>query len=768
MRRLGVGVLCAVVALPQVAGAVLLVRTYARYRGVVDRRLEVIRWAGPSRLYSRPFTIHRGSALSADALVRRLNALSYDQKPSGQPGPGEFVVGDGVVTLHPRQPSVEPILVFFDGDHVADIRGLTSQARMPQATLERELITYLGDSLRAKRRFVRYDELPASVVSCVLAAEDRRFFQHPGIDVARTLAAAVRNAKAESYVQGGSTITQQLVKNFFLTPQKTLRRKLQEALLAFALERRATKKEILELYLNEVYLGQIGSFGVHGMGEAARLYFSKDVTNLNLAESALLAGLIQSPNRYNPHRHPAEAQQRRNFVLQAAEQARFVPSEAARAAEAEPVHVARETLESYEAPYFVDLVKEQLEAQLGAERAQKPGLSIYTTLDPYLQEVAQEVLVAGLKDVEKPKGKKRKATKGPPIEGSIVVMEPETGAIVALVGGRSYESTQFDRATQAHRQPGSTFKPFVYLSAFEGTFENPEKPPLTPATLVDDSPSSFVYEQGEYMPGNSDDRYLGIVTLRRALAMSLNAATMKVAEFVGYDHIAGLFSHVVNHPVQPYPALALGAFESTPLEMASAFGVLATGGVRHDPITWTEIKDANDVPVRVARSPAVRVVRPQSAFLVTNMLRSVLDEGTAAAARRLGLRVDAAGKTGTTNETRDAWFIGYTPDLLCAVWVGYDDNRSLHLSGAEAALPIWVDFMKKALAGVKSRSFSAPRGIVYADIDKESGLLATASCPRHLREAFIDGAVPTEICPYHLSSGGTPLSLSSSTFTSAP
>jgi penicillin-binding protein 1B len=735
--------------------AAVLLAEYQRYGRVVEKRLHGERGAGPSRLYSRPLTLRRGQALTPEVLVRRLNALRYEEKTGGYPGEGQFVRGQRLVTFHPRAVAGspgEPVLVAFDDDRLAEMRGLRSQQSFPEIPLEPELITYLldGNGPRAKRRHVEYEELPEHLVQCVLAAEDRRFFHHPGVDLFRTAAAAVRNLEAESYVQGGSTITQQLVKNFFLTPQKTIRRKAQEALLAFILERRASKHEILELYMNEIYLGQVGSFGVHGVGEAARVYFQKDVGNLTLAESALLAALIQSPNRYNPHRHAGDARDRRNLILRAAGEAQLVDAKAARSASTEPLRLARETMDVSEAPYFVDTVKAELEAQLGSGRMSE-GLTVHTTLDPYLQEVAQGVLVEGLRKAEKP-ARKRHAGEHPEgsLQGAIIVLEPSTGAILALVGGRSYAASQFDRATQAFRQPGSTFKPFVYLTAFEMAFEDPSLPPLTPATLVEDAPATFFTEDGPYMPANDAHRYLGFVTLRKALALSLNVATMKVAEVVGYPRIARLCSTVLGRTVPAYPSLALGAFEATPLEMAAAFAMLARGGVRVNPTGVSAIQDENGRDLRPPAAPEVRVARAESAYLVTSMLRSVINEGTGSPARKLGLKADAAGKTGTTDENRDAWFIGFTPDLLCAVWMGYDDNSSLRgLSGAEAALPIWTEMMKKATAGQKSKSFAPPRGIVFAAVDRESGLLATERCPRIVNETFVAGAVPLDHCLWH-------------------
>jgi penicillin-binding protein 1B len=588
------------------------------------------------------------------------------------------------------------------------------------------------------------------VIEAVLAIEDRRFFSHPGLDPFRILAAFIRNVRSESEIpHGGSTITQQLVKNFFLTPERTLKRKGQEALLAFVLERRAQKKDILELYLNEIYLGQVGSFSINGVGEAARMYFHKDVANLTLPEAALLAGMIQSPNPYNPYRHAKRATERRNHVLRSMVEAGFLDARKAEAAMAEPLQVEAAAIEAVDAPYFVDLVKSQLAQRYASRDLVTQNLSIQTSLDLGLQALAQAALTSGLDRLEKLVKRKER----PPIQGSLIALEPATGAVVALVGGRSYGASQYNRVIAARRQPGSTFKPFVYLTAFEATFEDPALPPITPATVVEDAPSVFFYENKEYIPQNYEDEYRGYVTLRQALAHSLNVATVKVAEMVGYDRVAELWNKKLGmgDSVKPYPALALGSFEATPLQMATAYNVLANGGLKVEPVTVLSVVDEKGQTLEQHNpAPPVRAVRQESAFLVTHMLRSVMNNGTAAAARAWGFQADAAGKTGTTNDLRDAWFVGYTPDLLCVVWVGFDDNSPLNLSGARAALPIWVDFMKGATAGTKPRQFAVPdSNIVFIDIDRDTGLLAGPGCPRVFSEAFVPGTEPMERCHLH-------------------
>ena len=653
-RRLQLVVLLLTLAtLPLVIGSAALIYYYMRYSVTVDRRLQGERWLIPSRIYARPLVLREGLSVGDRELVQILNTLRYEQRADGTLAPGEFAVGPSSVTLTPRRgPGVadEPLVVELGESGIREIRGLQSGTRYATQSLEPGLITYLFDETREKRRLVRYEELPENLINAILAIEDRRFFSHPGLDPFRIVAAAIRNVQAESYIQGGSTITQQLVKNFFLTPERTIKRKVQEALLAFVLERRAEKRDILELYVNEIYLGQLGSFSINGVGEAARRYFHKDVANLTLAESAMLAGMIQSPNPYNPYRHPERATQRRNVVLKAMWEAGFIAEATAQATMAQPLRVETAGEDTAAAPYFVDLVKSQLAQRYRGEDLVTQNLSIYTSVDLHLQGLAQEALQAGLQRVDELISKQRRRRKpSEPVQGALIALEPATGAIVALVGGRSYGASQYNRAIQARRQPGSTFKPFVYLTAFEATFEDSALPPITPATVVEDAPSVFFYEDKEYIPSNYEDSYLGLITLRRALAKSQNVATVKVAEMVGYDRVAEMWSTRlgIGPDIMPYPAVALGAFEATPLELATAYGVLANGGLKVDPVTILRVLDERGQTLERHRPPPPRrVVREESAFLVTNILRSVMSEGTAASSRALGFREDAAGKTG--------------------------------------------------------------------------------------------------------------------------
>jgi penicillin-binding protein 1B len=456
--------------------------------------------------------------------------------------------------------------------------------------------------------------------------------------------------------------------------------------------------------------------------------------------------LIQSPNPYNPIRHAKRATERRNLVLRAMQESGFIDEASAAAAMKDPLRI-EESGKGEEAPYYVDLVKAQLAQRYKGLTTQ--NLSIDTSLDLNLQALAQDALQAGLEQVDKLVKRKDH----PPAQGALIALEPRTGAIVALVGGRSYGASQYNRATQARRQPGSTFKPFVYLTAFEATFDDSSLPPITPATMVEDVPAVFFYEDKEYIPQNYENEYGGLVTLRRALSRSHNVATVKVAEMVGFDRIADMWSKrlAIGENVKPYPAVALGAFEATPLEMATAYNVLANGGLKVDPITVLRVSDEKGGLIEQHRpQEPPRVVHEESVYLVTSLMHSVFSEGTAAGARALGFTLEAAGKTGTTNEMRDAWFAGFTQDLLCVVWVGFDDNSSLNLSGARAALPIWIDFMKNALDGIEPTPFPVPNeNVVFFEIDKQNGLLANPNCPKTMQEAFIAGTEPRERCRLH-------------------
>jgi penicillin-binding protein 1B len=577
------------------------------------------------------------------------------------------------------------------------------------------------------------------MVQAVLAIEDRRYYDHHGIDPIGVAGAVFRNVFGnKEYLASGSTITQQLVKNTFLTAEKTLKRKMTEWFMSIILERRLSKDQILELYLNDVSLGQRGSFAIHGVAEAARLFFAKDITNVSLTEAATIAGVIQSPSRLSPFNNGERARDRRNIVLRSMAEAGFISEDAATRASKEPLVMAQRALES-EAPYFVDYVSQELQ-----DKYKSVGtVDVYTTLDVHLQRVAQDAMREGITRLDERLARRRRRP-----QAALIAIDPRNGEILAFVGGRSYNQSQYNRVISARRQPGSVFKPFVYLAAFEHAYAE-GLPDVTPATVVLDEPTAFTFNEQTWTPNNYEGEYDGPITLRRALALSRNIATVKVAEAAGYGEVAALWKRVgAGTPPRPYPSIALGVFEASPYEIATAYTLFPNGGtIRPLKAITRLISGGKDLQVQ-GTAPRT-IARPDTTFLVTNMMRSVLNEGTGAGARAAGFSLDAAGKTGTTNDLRDAWFVGFTPELLTVVWVGLDDNQPLGLSGTQAALPIWTSFMTRALAGRASIPFAVPDGVNFADIDRDTGKIAAAGCPRVFREAFIAGTEPTEMCQVH-------------------
>jgi penicillin-binding protein 1B len=513
--------------------------------------------------------------------------------------------------------------------------------------------------------------------------------------------------------------------------------------MSLVLERRATKDEILELYLNDVYLGQRGSFAIHGVAEAARLFFGKDVANLTLSESALIAGVIQSPGPRSPFANPERAVERRNVVLQAMADQDFISAEAAETSMQEPLTVVARAVDN-EAPYFVDMVGEQLAQAFPGVTTQPGRVDVFTTLDLNLQRAALDAVRGGLANIDELLARRNRTELA---QVALISVSPRTGEILAMVGGRSYNQSQYNRAIEARRQPGSVFKPFVFLAAFEQAAEE-GRTDLTPATLTLDEPTSFTFNDEVWEPQNYDD-YDGEITYRRALAMSRNIATIHVGEAIGFGQVAAMWRRVgVGAPPRAFPAITLGVFELTPLEVAQAYTLfLNEGQVR--PLVAVQRIETVDEELRPEPPVLKRAARPDTTFLVTNMMRSVIDEGTGAGVRAAGFTLDAAGKTGTTNELRDAWFVGFTPELLTVVWVGHDSNQPVSLSGSQAALPIWTSFMKDAVAGRPSGEFDVPEGITFADIDRDTGKLALPTCPRVYHESFLTGTEPLEYCELH-------------------
>ena len=765
------------IAIGLVALAVITVGTlsylYVSYSRIIDARLHGERVRAVPRVYARPLTLQAGQNLSQSELVARLNDVGYAQRARVE-RTGEFAIDRYQVVILSRggDQAGKPVTVSFPEPVLPKKKSAKPPPPPPQritrlqagkATLERvtldaPLLTALMTGSREKRRRVALEAIPPRMQEAVLAIEDRRFYYHPGVDPIRMVGAVLTNVFGDRpYLVGGSTITQQLARNFFLTEQlaieaqtrqRSYRRKILEQFMAIILEIKASKDEIFELYLNDVYLGHRGSFALHGVAEAAKIYFSKDVRNLTLSEAALIAGIIQSPYNHSPFNNVDRARDRRNIVLRAMVDAGYITGDAAGRAQKEPIAVVARAVDN-EAPYFVDYIGDVLDTTFPGVTS-KPGvLDIYTTLDLNLQRHAQDAVREGIATVDKILARRKRGTRRVP-QAALVAIDPRTGDILAFIGGRSYNQSQFNRALSARRQIGSTFKPFVYLAAFEKAAEDGAGD-ITPATLVYDEPTTWNFDNQEWSPRNYDGEYDGAITLRRALAMSRNIATVKVAEQTGYDRVVSLWKRAQigeTDQVVPYPSVALGIIELTPLEVAEAYTVFTGQGRLRKLRSVLTITSGEETARTKPESGAV-VARPAAAFLVTHMMRSVLNEGTGASARSNGFTLDAAGKSGTTNDLRDAWFVGFTPELLTVVWVGLDDNQPLGLSGSQAALPIWTSFMKNALAGRGGSALDAPEGVTFVEIDRDTGKIATPTCPRVTNEAFLAGTEPLGICELH-------------------
>jgi penicillin-binding protein 1B len=706
-------------------------------------------WEVPSILYGRPAEIRKGDHLGNLRLAERLRRLSY-RKASGKPlTAGTYSEEAGKIRVFTRDYRVEetphnggPVDIEVQDGRVT---SLVTPAGVPLDAIHlepQEIGRILGPKMES-RRIVPLASIPASLQDAVVAAEDARFFSHFGIDFVGIARAMVANIRERRFAQGGSTITQQLAKNFFLSPKKTIGRKLREVELALVLELRYSKKQILEMYLNKIYFGQEGPRGIYGVEEAAGFYFSKRATDLSLEESALLAGIIRSPNRYSPLRSPAAAKERRNAVLARMRQLGSAREDEFRKASAAPLRVKPRRAPVQTAAYFADYIQRTSEDDLGGEKLFRTGYRFYTTLDPVHQEEAEGAVSRGLAELER-----IALPAGEPLQAALVAVDPATGEMTAMVGGRGYEQTQFNRASDAKRQPGSAFKPFVLLAAMEQAARGKGKTTLS--TVVSGEPMSVPTAEGMWTPSNFEGKAYGRITVRKAIEESVNTATVRMAMDAGLTEVvktaraAGIAS-----PLSPLPSMPLGSFEVTPVELAYAYATIASGGIRFDPYPLYSVTTGDGEILAAGKVRWDRTIDPRAAYLTGYAMEGVLSRGTAKSAGALGVYFPASGKTGTTDTNRDSWFVGYTPDVVCAVWVGYDSGADTGLTGAKGALRIWSRFMRGIYPKSGPLAVVPPEGIETAEIDPDSGYLATTGCPVTIREAYLAGTAPKETCPLH-------------------
>ncbi len=716
----------------------------------IENRFASRRWSIPSTVYSDTTLLYPGERIKKTLFLDKLSRLDYRSVDRIPKEKGEMQLREDSVSIflndlktpqHQREGF--PVTIQYDNNSIRSISRMDTQENLPLLELDPENIMFFFGPQREKRQLVSTNDVPQHLVHAVLAAEDSRFFAHHGVDLRGLLRAAWVNLRHGRVRQGGSTLTQQLAKNYFLTPERTLTRKFKELLIALLLEARFQKEEILEIYLNEIYFGQKGSVSINGVGEAASFYFGKPVNDLTPSESAILAGLIKGPNNYSPYINKERCRNRRNWVLEEMCDNRWISAAELKKYKAQPVVTSGYRVSGKKAPYFVDYLSEQLTTMYSPGDLASMGLSIYTTLDTQVQMAAEEALESGLARLEKMNPKLRRDDPTRKLQGAVVVLQPKTGYILAMVGGRNYVESQFNRAAKARRQPGSLFKPFVALAALDK---------FTAVTRLSNAPKTYEFDNKKWEPQNFEPTSAMDVSLRTAIQHSYNRAIVDLAMRTGLDHILDVVQPFgFTTALKPYPSLALGSFEMIPLEIARAYCTFAAEGVLPYPLSLKEIMDETGNLLEQRHMNIERAIPPEKAFLVTDLLRSAVEGGTAKSLRSKGIWFPVAGKTGTTNDFRDAWFVGYTPDILALIWVGFDNGDPVYVSGGRAALPVWADLMLAIPQYVSESWFMTPPGIVQKEICLDSGMLALPDhgCPDTIKEYFLAGNAPTKECTLH-------------------
>jgi penicillin-binding protein 1B len=731
--------------------------TWMEYEQIEEKLLakfEGERWDSPARIFSDSYTVYPGLRVDTQSFRRRIERLGYNST-GGTPsrrGSYTFSRGDRRFEIflnafsypNRREPGRLIKMTLDESGRIISMRE--GDREITSFELEPALLSSAGQGEYDQRTVYRLEDFPPLLVRAVLAVEDRRFFDHAGVDV-RGLSRALAVNMSEADGRGdASTITQQLMTNF-VAAQATPGRSVRDAALALVAESRLSKDEILGNYLNEIYMGERGPAAVHGLAEASRFYFDRDVRDLTLGEMATLAGVVRSPGYYSPHTAPERAKTRRDYVLSLLRDQGAIDEAAYELAVGEPMEVARVSSGEVAAPYFVDFVSREMGRRFPARSLQSEGYSIYTTLDPEMQAIAESVVADNVVEMERDIGEALEKA-GQPLQAAMVVMEPRTGAIRAMVGGRDYGGSRFNRAIDMRRMPGSTFKPIVALAAIGS--EQVGARHFKPTSQVMDERMQWEWQGQVWSPRNYEGEFYGMVTIREAIEHSLNSAVARISKDVGVKPIRDLAVRMgMSADLGVYPSIVLGGHPVPLLDMARVFNVFATGGMRVTPMSVSNVISSGGDVLGGSSVESRRIVPATDAYLVTHILEGVMERGTGATARRKGFKHPAAGKTGTSNDYKDAWFVGFTPNLLAAVWIGFDEPASMGMAGSEAALPIWTDFMRQALADTPHDSFEVPAGVVIADVDKKTGLVARPECPKQVREAFLAGEEPRHSCNEH-------------------
>lgn len=712
--------------------------------GQVREQFEGRRFSLPSRVYARPLELFAGARLSADEFARELQRLGYQQPLRGnEPGRYERHHNEFDVVTRP--------FVFWDGAQpssalhlsfgAAGLETLSHSADGTPVTLARLDPEYIGGIYPAHnedRVLVKLDAVPADLVNALIAVEDRRFYSHNGIDP-RGMARAIVSTLSGGARQGGSTLTQQLVKNFFLTPERTLKRKFNEALMALLLEHHYDKDDILETYINEIYLGQDKNRAIHGFGLAAHFYFGKPLHELSLAQSAMLVAIVKGPQLYDPHKHPDRVLERRNLALSLMRDQNFITEDQFLQAKIEPLGVgAKPSMGTTRYPAFFGLVRKQLLQYYQEEDLRSEGLQIFTTLDPRTQAAAETALATQLARMDK-----RGSNDDARLEGAVVVTDSQNGEVQAVVGGRDASYPGFNRALDAHRSIGSLMKPAVYLAALS----DPNRQ-YTLITPLDDSP--LVWEEPgrpAWAPMNYDKANHGDVPLRTALANSYNIATARIGLDLGVNHVLEMASSLgTGEPIPPYASSVLGAVPMSPLDVTQMYQTIANGGFRVPLRAIREVLTASGTPLQRYQLSVKQVADAAPVYLLTTAMQGVVREGTAKAlVNYVPAELNVAGKTGTSDDARDAWFAGFTGDRVAVVWVGYDDNSPTHFTGSGGAMPIWGQLMSRL--NPEPLIPPVPENVEMVWIDAANGLRADPACPEAVELPFITGTAPTEQSP---------------------
>lgn len=744
--------------LATILSAVALTVLWRRIDAQVARRLSSFESPSIPVIYSAPLDLRsvvvrteEEGGTSKELLRSILSDRRYTEVSAQPTRPGEYLLTPESIVIFTRDfttatgtsyPARRVTLSLRDG------KETTPQGSIQKTLLEPQIISYLGAQDMRASRFVSLDLIPESVQNAVTSIEDERFYAHFGIDIFGITRAMFRNLIAGRLVQGGSTLTQQLAKNLFLSPKKTISRKLMEIPTALSLERHLSKRQLLELYLNEVYLGQEGSISIHGMPQASTTLFGKNIADISLDEAATLAGIIKAPSYYNPRKHPERARERRNVVLAKMRDLGHISANEYTAAAQRPLRVAAQQEHRRIAQFFTSTLETELSETIDIENAPVTGLAVYTGLDLGMQRCAEEAIQRGVAALEATHPKLKRSDKQ--LQAALVAIEPYSGLVRSWVGGRDFSESQFNRVNLAIRQIGSTVKPFLYLTALDGTLNSYKT--ATAVSILEDKPMEFHLNKTSWTPENYDHEFRGDVTLRYALENSLNMPALYIAERIGLSTLKKTLSAFKIAPtVQEVPSIALGALDSSLLRLTAAFGALANGGVYIQPRLYTAALDGAGERLAVSDLVEERVADESASFVLTNILRGVLDRGTGKGARAKGFGRPAAGKTGTSDNARDAWFVGYTPTLVAGVWIGFDDNSPLNLTGGGAAAPIWGDFMKCSAPFMPLGDFNPPPGVSLVEVDIKTGQIATPDCPRAsvISEAFVKGTEPSKRCAEH-------------------